>query len=263
MLIDWFTVGAQTANFLILVWLLKRFLYQPILQAIDAREQRIATVLADADGKQAAARQERDGFQQKNEDFERQRAGLMSQATEAARAEQQRLLELTRKAADALSTKRQESLMNEAQALGEAIRRRAQDEVFAIAKMALSDLATASLEEQVVEVFVCRLRALEGRSKADLALALGSAPVLVKSAFELPAEQRAVLQAAMNESFSAEIPLRFETAPELVCGIELTAGGQKVTWSIKGYLGSLEKGVAELLGQPAMAQTPLANDHAA
>jgi hypothetical protein len=49
MLIDWFTVGAQIVNFLILVWLLKRFLYKPILDAIDAREKRIAAELADAD----------------------------------------------------------------------------------------------------------------------------------------------------------------------------------------------------------------------
>ena len=42
MLIDWFTVVAQVVNFLILVWLLKRFLYKPILDAIDAREKRIA-----------------------------------------------------------------------------------------------------------------------------------------------------------------------------------------------------------------------------
>ena len=38
MLIDWFTVVAQAANFLVLVWLLKRFLYKPILGAMDARE---------------------------------------------------------------------------------------------------------------------------------------------------------------------------------------------------------------------------------
>ena len=55
MLIDWFTVGAQTLNFLILVWLLKRFLYKPILNAIDAREKRIAAELADADVKKAEA----------------------------------------------------------------------------------------------------------------------------------------------------------------------------------------------------------------
>jgi F-type H+-transporting ATPase subunit b len=39
MLIDWFTVAAQAINFLILVWLLKRFLYKPVLNAVDAREK--------------------------------------------------------------------------------------------------------------------------------------------------------------------------------------------------------------------------------
>ena len=55
MLIDWFTVGAQLLNFLILVWLLKRFLYKPILGAIDIRERRIAAELADAAAKRIAA----------------------------------------------------------------------------------------------------------------------------------------------------------------------------------------------------------------
>ena len=67
MLIDWFTVGAQVLNFLILVWLMKRFLYKPILHAIDAREKRIATELADADAKKAEARTEREELRHKNE----------------------------------------------------------------------------------------------------------------------------------------------------------------------------------------------------
>ena len=106
MLIDWFTVGAQVLNFIVLVWLLKRFLYKPILDAIDAREKRIAAELADADAKKAEAQKERDEFQHKNEDFDRQRAALLSKATEEAKAERQRLLEEARQAADALSAKR-------------------------------------------------------------------------------------------------------------------------------------------------------------
>ena len=46
MLIDWFTVAAQAVNFLILVWLLKRFLYKPVLAAVDEREKRITAQLA-------------------------------------------------------------------------------------------------------------------------------------------------------------------------------------------------------------------------
>ena len=85
MLIDWFTVGAQVVNFLILVWLLKRFLYRPILDAIDAREKRIARELADADATKAEAQKERDEFRHKNEAFEQQRTALMNKAAEEAR----------------------------------------------------------------------------------------------------------------------------------------------------------------------------------
>jgi F-type H+-transporting ATPase subunit b len=56
-----------------------------------------------------------------------------------------------------------------------------------------------------------------------------------------------VIQNALNETFSAEVHVRFETAPNLISGIELSANGQKMAWSISDYLMSLEKGVAELL----------------
>jgi len=249
MLIDWFTVGAQLLNFLVLAWLLKRFLYRPILDALDAREQRIAAELADADAKRAEADKERDEFQHKNEAFEQQRAALLSKATDEAKVERVRLLDEARQAADALSTKRQETLRNEAHNLNQAISRRTQQEVFAIARKALSDLATTSLEERMGEVFMRRLRALDDQVKKGFVKSLntGTGPALVRSAFDLPAEQRAAIQNALNETFSAEIQVKFETAPDLVSGIELSTNGQKVAWSIREYLASVEKGVDELL----------------
>lgn len=261
MLIDWFTVGAQVLNFLILVWLMKRFLYQPILDAIDAREKRIAAELANAAAKSAEAQAERDEFQRKNEQFDQQRTGLLKTATDEAATERQRLLDEARHTADTLSAKRQETLRNEAHSLNQAISLRTQQEVFAIARKALTDLATTSLEERLVEVFNRRLRELAGEAKATVAAALktASAPALVRSAFDLPVEQRATIQRTLNETFATEIRVRFETAPDLVGGIELTMNGQKVAWSIADYLGSLEKGVGELLnakGKPAAIGVP-------
>jgi F-type H+-transporting ATPase subunit b len=249
MLIDWFTVGAQALNFLILVWLMKHFLYTPILHAIEEREKRIATELADADAKKADAQKESDEFKNKNEAFDQQRAALLSKATVEAKAEGQRVLEKARKAADALSAKRMETMRNEARHLSLSISRRTQQEVFAIARKAMTDLATTSLEERLSEVFTRRLREMDGQAKESIAQALKSAsdPTLVRSAFDLPPEQRATIQNALNETFSAEIPIRFEIAPDLIGGIELTTNGQKIAWSISDYITSLEMGIDELL----------------
>lgn len=249
MLVDWFTVAAQALNFLILVWLLKRLLYKPILNAIAAREKQIAATLANADAVQVQARKERDEFQQKNEELDRQRAALVSKATGDAQAEGQRLLEEARQAATAWSAKRQETLRTDAQNLQQAITRRTQQEVFAIARKALADLASTSLEERMGEVFTRRLRAMDAPAKVRLvdAIQRNPASTTVRSTFELPADQRALIQKALNDTLSADIAIRFEMAPELVSGIELVTDGQKVGWNIADYLASVEAGVDALL----------------
>lgn len=143
-MLDWFTVGAQTLNFLILVWLMKRFLYKPILHAIDAREQRIAAELADADAKKAEAKKQRDEFQRKNTEFDQQRAALLSQATDEVETERRRMLDEARRAADALRANRQVALEREQRSLNEELTRRTREEVFAIARKTLVDLAETS-----------------------------------------------------------------------------------------------------------------------
>jgi F-type H+-transporting ATPase subunit b len=249
MLIDWFTVIAQVVNFLILVWLLKRFLYKPILNAIDAREKKVADELANADVKEAKAQKEKDEFRRKNEEFDQQRAALLSKAKDEANAERQRLLEEARKDASDLKAKQQEAMRNDRQNLNKEISRRAQQEVFAITRKALKDLAGTSLEECTVEVFAQKLQELEGKEKDQLASAFSASqsPVLVRSAFDLPQGQRDLIKKTIKETLGIEIQASFETAPDLVSGIELTTNGQKVAWSIADYLTSLERSIDEVL----------------
>lgn len=255
MLIDWFTVGAQVLNFLILVWLLKRFLYHPILDAIDAREQRIASELADADTRKAEAGEERKAFEEKNASFDKERAGLLKQATEAANVERQRLLDVALEAAADLSAKRQESLQSEARELHQEISRRARAEVFAIARKTLADLAGATLEERMVAVFLERLQALGDDEKQQLAsiLKTAAAPIVVRSSFDLPAAQQEAIKASVHDLLVTDVDLVFETTPDLVSGIELSTNGQKLAWSIAAYLTALEGSVDELLKAKASA----------
>ena len=235
---------------------MKRFLYKPILHAIDAREKRIAAELADADAKKAEARDERAEFQRKNEAFDQQRSALLSKATDEAATERQRLLADARKAADAMSAQRQATLIRDARNMQDAISSRTQAEVFAMARKTLADLAGTSLEERMVLVLMQRLRELDEPAKELLGAALKQSadPVLVHSAFDLPADQRTAIQQTLHDLSASDLHVRFETAPDLISGIELTSHGQKVAWSISDYLTSLEKDVSELLGakgQPA------------
>ena len=253
MQINWFTVIAQVINFLILVWLLKRFLYKPVLSAIDEREKRIAAQLEDAEAKKAEAKQERDGFQKKNEDFDDQRAALMNKAVEETNAERERLLEDVRKESGKMRSNVEKALKEEQENNNREIIRMMQNEVFAIAKKTLADLASLSLEEQSVNVFVARLKGLNGTEKEQFleAFHLPSSSLVVKSAFDLPVQQRQEVEKAVQEIIRAGAVFQYETSPELVSGIEIAAGGYKLAWNISAYLASMEKTLTERLTKAA------------
>jgi F-type H+-transporting ATPase subunit b len=240
MLIDWFTVAAQVVNFLILMWLLKRFLYKPVLAAIDEREKRIAAELQDAEKKKAEALKEQADFQHKNEEFDRQRASLLLEATNAAKIERDKLLEAARKDAEALRSKLQKSVHDELENVNRKIVTLAQREVFSIAYKVLMDLAGASLEERMIDIFSQRLRDLPDKQKEDLKAALqaSSASVLVRSAS---------VAGAVAALLGKETGIEFEVKPDLIGGIELVANGQKLAWSIADYLTSLTRSVTSLL----------------
>lgn len=252
MLIDWFTVGAQALNFVVLVALLKRFLYRPVLDAIDSREARIAAQLSDAQALQAQAQAARTQYEQQQQALAAQHAALQRQAVDEAGAERERLLAAARQAADALAARRQAALQAETDRLQQALDERAGAEVFAIARQALVDLAGAELEALVVDRFIARLAALDGPARAAFAAALaGNGAVLqVRSAFDLPTAQRQALEAALQPVFGISASPRYETLPALVVGIELVVCGRQLAWGVTPYLAALSRTVQELLTPP-------------
>ena len=248
MLIDWFTVVAQAINFLILVWLLKRFLYKPILDAIDAREQRIAKALAEAEEKKNAAQKQRDEFERKNQQFNDERDTLMHQMKDEVNVKRQKLLDDAHQSADAVSAKRLEALQREQKTFADEIARQVQAQVFSISRKTLQDMADTGLEERITKVFTRLLHEMNGNARQELAEALtkSSEPVRVRSAFDLPEDQQNTIRHAINKIFAADILVRFEVVPDVIGGIELTASGRKIAWSIDEYLTLLQKGIADL-----------------
>ncbi len=257
MLIDWFTVGAQAVNFLILVWLLKRFLYRPVLAAMDAREKKIAGQLAQAAQREAQATAERDDFQHRRAALESEREGLLRKATEEAAAERHRLMEAARQDAEALRSRLGELLTHEREELRRRLASQTQTEVLALTRKVLSELAGIAVEERMVEVFLEHLRALpDDQRRLVTANTSAAMPVaVVHSAFELSLPRRTAIKAAIGESLGPGMAVRFELSPELVSGIELTVGGVKLAWSITDYLTSLSEKLMALI-TPAPGASP-------
>jgi len=254
MLIDWFTVIAQLINFLVLVWLLKRFLYQPILKAIDDREQKIAKQLTNAAELKNQAQQQWHEFKQKNVTFDQQQAARGTELAAEIKVERTRLLEEVRLESEALRCTLRSALDAEQLNLQKAFSLGARQEVFAIARKVLGDLADVSLEAAMIKTFIQRLAGLQGEALSTLKSALTSSTdsLLVRTAFTVFAEQRQSVEIAIQNTLglaaaNQERFIKFETETDLVSGIELQAKGQKFAWSITDYLDALTHSLDQLL----------------
>jgi F-type H+-transporting ATPase subunit b len=262
MQINWFTVIAQVINFLVLVWLLKKFLYKPILKAVDDREKKIASEIKDANHLKAEAKKEQDDFTKKNADFDQQKKGLMDKAVADVAAMRQQLLDEAKDAANKLSTKIEAASTEKQQTEQAEIAQKTQKEVFAIARKALTLIASESLEEQSVGTFIKRLNDLKDDEKKKFIEAFKSnanlpagrqVPILVSSAFDLPLKQQQDISIAVDAILETHTTLQFKTTPGIITGIELTTNGYKLAWSFSEYLNSLEKNISETMNEKMKA----------
>ncbi len=249
MLFDWFTIIAQVFNFLLLMWLLKRFLYKPVLDAIDAREERIATLLKDAEASQVQAAEQQAALSAKNAAFETERMGLLEQAKMEAAAQQKQLLE---QAASEVATQREQWLLGlkkEQQTLDQSINQRTRHEVLNVARRALTDLSDSDLEVQIVKVLIHRVEAMTpAQREAFSQTAEGpNNEVLVRSAFEFNAEQQATLTESLQGVLPTKPAVTFAHDPQLIGGIELVGNGHKLSWNLATYLSDLDASIKGLI----------------
>lgn len=249
MFIDWFTLIAQIVNFLILIWLLKKFLYGPILEAIDEREKKISGQLIEARAEAEASMKARNEFILKREELEARRESMLQKALDEAENRRRQLLDEARAEADSLRVRLNDALEKERGELRREIVAAVRREVFETARRALADLADDALEARMTQIFIKRLKALgeKEKSAASDMLERSAGAALVRSAFELSAARRSEIESLFGEVFSSAAKISFETSPGLICGIELTAGGYRFVWSVSDYLGALEKSVENFL----------------
>jgi F-type H+-transporting ATPase subunit b len=259
MLIDWFTVGAQAVNFLILVWLMKRFLYQPVLAAIDAREKKISGELQQAADTKTQAEKEREDLRVQNDALQGQRGELLRAAAADADVQRQHLLEDARKESQELRSKSMTALRAEQAKLKLEVVSRTRQETFALTRKTLADLADISLEDRMLEVFIRRVATLNDVQKAQVISPPHSAhcgEAVLHSAFELTPAQRANITAAFRRWPCEGATLRFETAPDLISGLELIVDGQKLAWNVTAYLATLEEQATGMLTAAESARIP-------
>ncbi|MCM0612450.1 hypothetical protein KFJ24_08175 [Marinobacter sediminum] len=235
--IDWITVSAQAINFLILVWLLKRFLYQPVIKAMDKREHKIRSRMEDADAREEVAREEAQKYKAQADALKQQQDDILEKTREEARQERSHMLDVAREETARVRASWMREVNEEKAEFIGSLRRQTLEAIESIAGKALQDLADSDLEARMVHTFIQKLPTLDQEARESLRSA--SEPACISSHSELDPALQKQLTGAVHDQIGGEIAVTYTTNPELGCGIELMCNGERVSWNLSDYLEEL------------------------
>lgn len=246
--IDGFVFFAQIVNFLILMWLLKKFLYGRVIGAMDAREARIAETFAEAEKAREEASRSLLVCEQRMKDLEGAAGDMMNRARAEAETYRKDLLEQARREVDEIQNRWTETLRSERETFFRELRRLTGNQVYAITRRVLKDLADLDLEQRIVQILAERLESLnrEERDRIRTLMTAGE-KITILSAFDIPADARDRLGGIIGESIGQGIDVSYERSEDVLSGYELRIDGYKIAWSMKDYLDTLEENFHHVL----------------
>lgn len=249
MQIDWLTVAAQIVNFLVLVWLLQRFLYKPITNAMRRREERIETRLSEAKSARTEAEEEAEALRQKEAELEERKEEILQSAREEADELRERLQTDIREEMEKKRAAWRDHLAEERDAFVTSLRRQAGKQVLEITERVLSDYADSNTAERVVTTFAERLKALdaETREKMTSAAAEDNQTAVVHTGSALESSAKGRITRAIHETLSSEIDVDYREDADMVMGVRLTIGDYTAEWSAMRYLKRLETELGEII----------------
>jgi F-type H+-transporting ATPase subunit b len=234
--INWFTYLAQIVNFLVLIALLKRFLYQPITKAMEQRKLQIKATVDEANEQRIAAEAELEKYRQQNLKLQEEKEEILLKTREEAEQERQKLLakiqleieESKRKWYQEIAQERAEFLVN--------LRRKTLEEIYRVLRLSLAELANYELQQQILNVFLERLE-----KQQDKLQQISNNQIKLCSAFLLTNEQKSQIAETLAKYTVKNNQIIFETSTDLICGISLIFDGQEIVWSLENYLQNLSE----------------------
>lgn len=238
MLIDWPTVIFQIINFLILIALLKRFLYGPIIKAMDKRERQVVARLAKAAKAEKEAAERTAALAKEQDDFAKARKKMLLQAKREMEEWKDDALQRLQAEIDEKREGWKSVLASEQETFLLKLKRLINRNVFRIARKALADLADYELEAKLISTFIAKIDDKEER--IDALLASSAADIKCITGFPLGAPQKEQLEKVLSQYLRNRRKLVFQKDNDLGFGVTLLSGDHKWEWNVNRYMIGLE-----------------------
>jgi F-type H+-transporting ATPase subunit b len=246
--LNWSTFLLEIINFLILVWILKRFLYQPVLEVIARRRKAIEDQVAEAQRLQDEAESLKAQYEDRLAAWEHERR--RSRHSLAQQLDEERVRQLSALQAT-LEQEREKSRVAEERQLAErqrAIEHQALQLGAAFSSRLLGQTSGPELEDHLLALLLEELNGLSEQQTAGLRQQWGEPPqsIVVSSAFTLSPQQRQRLEVTLRKISDFSVPVRFIQDETLLAGLHIVVGAWVLAANVRDEL----RGFAEFALAP-------------
>jgi F-type H+-transporting ATPase subunit b len=238
---DLFTFIAQMINFLILLFLLNKFIFGRIKAAMKERERKIRDNIQDAEKKNISAGEYEDKNRELYKKISDEKESLINQAKLEAESFRERLIDEYKTSA-AIESEKQKLYFNaQNEKFLELMKHKSREYVFLLSEKIIRDLADEKLENKICEKFIKKIKVLESDMTDNIRSNLVNQDKLitVKSSFELDQDLRIRIMKAFNEKFKFTKEFNFEINNGDFCGIELVLESYVISWNMDQYLSGI------------------------
>ncbi|MGP8305266.1 F0F1 ATP synthase subunit delta [Vibrio sp. YIC-376] len=240
---SWTTFVLEIINFLVLIWILKRFLFKPVMAVISQRQAGIDKQFSESQRLNDESAALKDEYENRLSNWERQCQLAKEELAREIDAERASRLELLKQS---IEQEKKKAEVAESRQRMEAIRDSEQQALQQSAQFATSLLSRASgpeLEARLLETLLDDLSSLSHESAAKLLLQWGVSPevIEVSSAYPIPEEKRQDLEKALMTVSQLSIPVQYVQNPELIAGLFITIGA----WCLRANIRDDLKGFME------------------
>ena len=240
---SWSTFLLEIINFLVLVWILKHFLYKPVLNIIARRREGIEEKLAEARRLHEESDALNKEYENRLEDWEQERRrarDALAREFDEERTQKMQALE------EALSREREKARVTESRRRADAqrdIEHRALEQGAKFATRLLAQAAGPELEAKLVDELLDGMSNLSTDQVVSLRTQWGEPPdaILVTSAYALSQDRRTKIEDALKDVTGLAVPVRYELDSDLLAGLRISVGAWLLQANVKDEL----KGFAE------------------
>ena len=237
---SWLTFIAQIVNLFVLVWLLKRFLYQPIVATIAKRQAYIENKVKVAEEAAKQAEKQQATLRRQNDLWQKEEQNRLEELYQEITDRRKEQEEQIRSEGVMLRQKMQEDLNREAASLQLEIRNMVVQNFLHLSKKVLTDFSELAPLAQTIALFQKKMKELSDTEWAALRKQAKNTTAIQISTSEklVPADKRE-LTTYFTKQFG-NVPLTFQINPDLILGLEVMIGETILEWNLKTYLDSFD-----------------------